>query len=210
MKNSKLINYLCLSGILGLVFYLLHDIIGALNYPEYNFMAQAVSDLTATDAPSYEIARILSGIYGLFSCLCSIAMIVLMKKEEDKVLRWGVYLFAIMNFVSAIGYTLFPLSSAGYDGSIQSIMHVYVVTTIVVLLSIISLVLLTISSFFGIDKHKLLGIFAVVSLVLMFIGAMFSTVVPKEIFGIFERLSTYSAVVFTAVLGIFGFKRYRE
>jgi hypothetical protein len=41
----------------------------------------------------------------------------------------------------------------------------------------------------------------------MFVGAVGSGNVPKEIFGIFERFSTYSAVVFTAILGIYGFRK---
>ena len=58
MKTKKsLINYFVLfSGILSAVFYLLHDIIGAANYPGYDWKSQAVSDLTATDAPSFAIA----------------------------------------------------------------------------------------------------------------------------------------------------------
>ena len=35
MKNKKLINWLSLSGVISIVFYLLHDIIGAMNYPGY-------------------------------------------------------------------------------------------------------------------------------------------------------------------------------
>ena len=41
----------------------------------------------------------------------------------------------------------------------------------------------------------------------MFIGAVGSANVSKDIFGIVERFSTYSAVVFTGILGIFGFKK---
>ena len=40
----------------------------------------------------------------------------------------------------------------------------------------------------------------------MFLGAVGSANVPKDIFGVVERFSTYSAVVFTGILGIFGFK----
>lgn len=36
MKNKKLINYLSLSGVASIMFYLLHDIVGAMNYPGYN------------------------------------------------------------------------------------------------------------------------------------------------------------------------------
>jgi hypothetical protein len=108
-----------------------------------------------------------------------------------------------MNFISAIGYALIPLSSAGYDGSTQSVIHVYILTALVVILSIISLILIAIGAFKS--KYKLLGILAIISLVLMFIGAVGSANVSKSIFGVVERFSTYSAVIFTGVLGILGF-----
>ena len=203
MKKYKLINWLCLSGVVAAVFYLLHDIIGAANYPGYDWASQAVSDLTATDAPSFAIASGLTTVYGILSCLCCALLCILVQKSKKKTLRLGIYLFAIMNFVSAIGYALFPLSSAGYDGSVQSFVHVFVLTAAVVLLSIVSLILLAIGAFKS--KKKLLGALAIAALVLMFIGAVGSGNVPKEVFGVFERFSTYSAVTFTSVLGVYGF-----
>lgn len=205
MQKRKLINWLCLSGIVAAIYYLLHDIIGAANYPNYNWASQAVSDLTATDAPSFAIASGLSHVYGIMSCLCCALVCILVRKEKKKVLRLGVYLFAIMNLISAVGYSIFPLSSAGYDGSFQSFMHVYVVTIAVVLLSIVSLILVAVGAFKS--QKKVLGILAIAALVLMFVGAVGSGNVPKEIFGVFERFSTYSAVAFTAVLGIYGFRK---
>ena len=202
MKIKKLINYLCLSGILCVIFYVLHDIIGALNYPGYNWMSQAVSDLTASDSPSFVVAHGYSAIYGIFSCLCCALLCVIIGNKKSKALRLGVYLFAIMTFISAIGYSLFPLSSAGYDGTIGSFIHVYVITILVVLLSIVSLVLISIGSFK--ENHKVLGILSIVCLTLMFIGAVGSANVPRKVFGIFERFSTYSAVLFTGILGIYG------
>ena len=204
MKNKKLINWLCLSGVISIIFYLLHDIIGTMNYPGYNWMSQAVSDLTSTDAPSFVVASGFVTIYKILNCICCALLCILIKNENKKTLRLGVYLFSIMNFISAIGYALFPLSSAGYDGSLQSFIHVYILTALVVILSIISLVLIAIGSFKS--KYKLLGISAIISLALMFIGAVGSANVSKDIFGIVERFSTYSAVVFTGILGIFGFK----
>ena len=206
MRNKKLINWLCLFGILGFAFYLLHDIIGAMNYPGYNWTSQSVSDLTATDAPSFVIASGYVTVYKIFSCIVSALVCILIKNQKSKSLRIGVYLYAIMNFISAVGYALFPLPGAGYDGSIQSFIHVYILTILVVLLSIVSLVLISVGSFRGKDKHKLLGTLAIISLVLMFVGAVGSANVPKEVFGIVERFSTYSAVIFTSILGIYGFK----
>lgn len=208
MKKRKIINWLCLTGILSLIFYILHDVVGALNYPGYNWTREAVSDLTATDSPVYGIAHSLSLVYGIFSCLCSLLVCILVKKEEKKTLRLGVYLFTTMNFISAIGYSLFPLSSKGYDGSFQSFMHVYVITIAVVLLSIISLILISVGAFKS--KKKLLGTLSIVALLLMFFGAAGSGILPKSVFGIVERFSTYSAVVFTAILGIYGFNKIEK
>lgn len=210
MKNKSLINWLCLSGILSVIFYILHDIIGAMNYPQYDWLSQAVSDLTAKDAPSFVIASGYVSIYGMFNCLCCALVSVLVKNENNKILKIGVYIFSIMNFISAIGYSLFPLSSAGFDGSIQTIIHVYIITTLVVLLSIISLILIAIGSLNGKEKHKCLGYLAILSLFLMFVGAVGSGSVPKEYFGLIERFSTYSAVVFTGILGLYGFCVFKE
>ena len=208
MKKRKIINWLCLTGILSLIFYILHDVVGTLNYPGYNWTREAVSDLTATDSPVYGIAHNLSLVYGVFSCLCSLLVCILVKKEEKKTLRLGVYLFTTMNFISAIGYSLFPLSSKGYDGTFQSFMHVYVITIAVVLLSIISLILISVGAFKS--KKKLLGMLSIVALLLMFFGAAGSGILPKSVFGIVERFSTYSAVVFTAILGIYGFNKIEK
>ena len=208
MKKRKLINWLCLTGIISLIFYILHDVIGSINYNGYNWTRQAVSDLTATDSPVYTISHNLSLVHGILSCLCSLLVCILIKKEEKKTFRLGIYLFTTMNFISAIGYSLFPLSSKGYDGSFQSFMHVYVVTILVVLLSIVSLILISVGAFKS--KKKTLGTLALTSLILMFMGAAGSGILPKSVFGIVERFSTYSAVVFTTILGIYGFNKIED
>ena len=206
--KRKLINYLCLSGIISVVFYLLHDIMGALSYPGYNWMSQAVSDLTASDVPSFVVASGYVTVYKILACITLILVCILVQSEKKKSFRIGVYIFTLMTFISSIGYALFPLSSAGYDGSIQSFIHVYVLTIAVVLLSIISLITIAVGSFKS--NKKVLGILAIISLLLMFVGAVGSGNVPKEIFGIFERFSTYSAVIFTSILGIYGFNKIEK
>ena len=208
MTKKKLVNYLCLSGIISVLFYIAHDVIGAMKYPEYNWMSQAVSDLTATDAPSFIVASSYVAVYKILCSICCIALCIIIKNEKKKSLRLGVYLFSIMNFISAIGYSLFPLTSAGYDGSMGSFIHVYILTTLVVLLSILSLILIAIGSFKS--DYKILGILSIISLLLMFVGAIGSATVSKEIFGIIERFSTYSAVIFTGILGLYGYHIFKE
>ena len=77
-------NWLCLSGIIAGVFYFLHIILGTINYPGYNSLAQAVSDLTAMNSPSYMIASRLTTIYGALSCLCCTIVLLLLNKSEKK------------------------------------------------------------------------------------------------------------------------------
>ena len=209
MKKRKLTNYFCLSGVIGLVFYLLHDVVGAMHYPDYDWMSQAVSDLTATDAPSFVVASGLSSIYGIFSCLCCAMVCVVVQGKGGRILRLGVYLFTAMNFISAIGYALFPLSESGYAGSFRDIMHLYVVTALVVILSIASLVLIAIGGFKS-KVYKPLAVISLIAVGFMFLGVIGVGIVPADYFGIPERFSVYSAVVFTAVLGVWGLFRLEE
>ncbi|WP_071848615.1 DUF998 domain-containing protein [Alkalibacterium sp. 20] len=205
MRGKTLTNWLCLSGIVSLFFYILHTVIGAMNYPGYDWRSQAVSDLTATNAPSFVIANGLVSIHHLFASLSSVLVCIIIQGKGNEVLRIGIYLFAIMNWASAIGYTLFPFTDSGYAGTFQDVMHVYVVTVIVVILSIVSISLIIIGGFENHKKYKSLAIWATVTLVFMIIGPIGTSIVPKTYFGIAERFSVYSVAVFNAILGLYGF-----
>lgn len=204
MKKT-LTNWMCLSGSLAAVFYFLHDLVGQRHYPGYNWLEQAVSDLTAVHAPSRVIAGGLSAAYGIFAVLGCAMMCILVQGKGNKTLRLGVYLYAAMNLVSAVGYGLFPLSDKGQAGTFQDIMHVYVVTVLVVLLSIVSLVLIAIGGLKNRKRHASLSVWAIIAFGCMLFGAVGANNVPDAYFGLVERFSTYSVVLFTAILGLYGF-----
>lgn len=204
-NQMRIMTLVC--GVLAVVFYFLHDIIGAANYPGYRWMEQAVSDLTATDAPSFAVTSGYVTVYKIFTCICCTCLSFLIKNER-KSLRMGIYLFAVMQGISAIGYALFPLTGSGYDGSVQSFIHVYVLTVLVVLLSIVSLIMIAVGSLKG--KHRLLGGLAIIALIVMFLGVALSQSAPKEYFGVFERFSTYSATIFTGILAVYGFAELKD
>ena len=63
-------------------FLLLHDVIGARSYPGYEWMKQAVSDLTAADAPSFVVASGFMTVYKIFSCVCSVFLCVMVSDEH--------------------------------------------------------------------------------------------------------------------------------
>ncbi len=207
-ENTKrtMINKLGILGVISLLSYTAAVIFAPMAYPGYNWMTQAVSDLSAENAPSRLLWDQLSSLYG--SCgIVSIMMVcvyVSYRKIWNKILRMGIYLFAAMNWVSAVGYKMFPLTESGYVNNLQNIMHVYVVTGLTVLLSIVSLVLIMIG---GYKKNtcRSVAVFASVALFMMFAGAIGTGAAPKEYFGIFERFSVFAATAFNAVLGMYLF-----
>ena len=105
-----------------------------------------------------------------------------------------------MEWVSAVGYGMFPLSDSGYAGTFQDKMHI-ASTVAVVLLSIVSLILIIIA---GVkDKDcRLYAVFAGIALGMMMVGALGMNIVPKEYFGIVERFSVFAATGYNAVLGV--------
>ncbi len=173
-------------------------------YPGYDWMRQAVSDLTAVDAPSFSIASRFSSVYGSLSCLGCVAVALVVKGVQGKAFRRGVFLYAAMNWVSTIGYALFPLSGSGFKGTFQDVMHFYVVTMAVVLLSIVSLSMIVVG---GIRRRggRLLAVLALAALACMFFGSIGIGAFPPAYFGLMERFSVFSVVLFTAALGVFGF-----
>ena len=209
-NKKKLINWLGLIGIIQLISYTAALIFSPMAFPGYDWKSMAASDLSAMDAPSRILWDQLSAFYNVGSVVCAtcVSIYVSEKKISTKLFRLGVYLFTIMNWISNVGYKMFPLSDSGKDiAGFQEIMHM-VTTAAVVLLSILSLVLLIIV---GCKKKEVrgIGIWAIIALILMFAGAIGSGAVPPEYFGIFERFSTFSAVGFNAVLGVYLFNCFK-
>ena len=120
--------------------------------------------------------------------------------QKTRRLRAGVYLFAIMEWVSAIGYRMSPLSDSGYAGAFQDVMHI-VVTALVVLLSIVSLSVI-VSAGLKDKSCRFYGVCAAIALGMMIVGAMGMKIVPAQYFGVVERFSVFAATGFNAELGI--------
>lgn len=120
--------------------------------------------------------------------------------QKTRRLRAGVYLFAIMEWVSAIGYRMFPLSDSGYAGAFQDVMHM-VVTALVVLLSIVSLSVI-VSAGLKDKSCRFYGVCAAIALGMMIVGAMGMKIVPAQYFGVVERFSVFAATGFNAARGI--------
>lgn len=203
MKRS-LINWLGLLGVVSLISYALTVIFSPLAYLGYDWMAQAVSDLSAENAPSRRLWSQLSVLYDTCGVVSGTVVCIYIKEKLNKKLRLGIYLFAWMNWVSAVGYKTFPLTEAGSPNGLQNIMHL-VVTALVVLLSVISLIVIMIGGAWD-KKYASLAVWAGVAFLFMMAGAIGTNVVSAEYFGIPERFSVFAATGFNAVLGVYLFK----
>lgn len=202
MKKT-LINHFGLLGVVSLLSYTAAVVLSPLAYPGYNWMAQAVSDLMAESSPSKTLWNQLSSLYGVCGLVSIMMVCVFICGRLNKALRIGIYLFAAMNWVSAVGYTMFPLTDSGFAGTFQDIMHV-VVTGLVVMLSIASLVVIIIGGCLD-KKYRSLALWAGAALLFMLAGAIGVNIMPPAYAGIPERFSVFAAAGFNAVLGIYLF-----
>lgn len=199
MKKS-LLNYCGLFGIVAFLSYTAAVVFSPLAYPGYNWMAQAVSDLSAANAPSLSLWNQLSCLYGVCTLICAMMVCVGIQGRKTKALRVGIYIFTAMDWVSAVGYSLFPLSDSGYAGTFQDKMHI-LATVLVVGLSIASLIIIIVAG--ARDKQcRSYGICAGIALGMMLVGAIGMNIVPEAYFGIVERFSVFAATGFNAALGI--------
>ena len=200
IRKKNFMNYCGLLGIVALLSYTVAVVFSPLDYPGYNWMAQAVSDLSASNAPSLGLWNQLSSLYNICTLICAMMVCAGIQGKGSRLLRTGIYLFTAMEWISAVGFSMFPLSDSGYAGTFQDKMHI-LSTILVVLLSIVSFVTLIIA---GVKRkeYRSFGVFAGIALGMMLVGALGMNIVPKEYFGVVERFSVFAAVGYNAVLGI--------
>lgn len=197
------LKHLGICGIVSLLSYAAMVVFSPLAYPGYDWLSMAVSDLCAEGAPSAALAERLNALFGPCAVVSVMAVCVASAGCRSKLLRAEVGCFVAMEWVTVIGYKLFPLAQRTDAAAFRNAMHI-AVTAMVVLLSVVSLVLIAIGA--GKELLPALGAWAVVCLAAMLLGALGTGIMPKAVFGLFERFSMFSAVVFNAVLGIYLLK----
>ena len=111
MKKS-LLQRLGLLGVVSFLSYTAAMVFAPLAYPGYNWMAQAVSDLSAANAPSLALWNQLSALYNVCEVVCVTVVCIGIQGWKTKLLRSGIYLFAVTEWISAVGYRMFPLSDS--------------------------------------------------------------------------------------------------
>ena len=197
---EKRLRILGILGVISLLSYTAMVVFSPLAYPGYDWLSMAVSDLSAEGAPSEDLASQLNALFGPCGLVSIMAVCVGVVGCKSKMLKLGIYFFTAMEWACNVGYDLFPWVKDAPASNPQNIMHL-LVTVLVVVLSLTSLVLVAIGA--KNEQMRSLSIWAIVCLAAMMIGPIGTALLPKAVFGLFERFSTFSAVLFNAVLGIY-------
>lgn len=200
---EKRLKTLGILGIISLLSYTAMVVFSPLAYPGYDWLSMAVSDLSAEGTPSAGLANQLNALFGPCGLVSIMAVCVGVAGSKEKLMKLGIYFFAAMEWICNVGYHLFPWVSGAPASNPQNIMHL-AVTVLVVVFSLASLVLIAVGT--KKEQIKSLRVWAVVCLATMIIGPIGTSLLPQAVFGLFERFSTFSAVVFNAVLGIYLMK----
>lgn len=202
-KILKTLRKFGIFGIISLLSYAAMVVFSPLAYPDYDWLSMAVSDLCAEGAPSEALANQLNSLFAPCAMVSIMAVCAGISGCRLKVFKIGIYCFTAMEWVCNVGYELFPWVSTVPSSAPQNVMHL-VVTVLVVVFSLAALILIAIGA--KTKELKPLRVWAIVCLAAMIVGAVGTGTMPKAVFGLFERFSTFSAVVFNAVLGVYLIK----
>ena len=71
IKKKSLLNYCGLLGVAAFLSYTAAVVFSPLAYPGYDWMAQAVSDLSASNSPSLRLWNQLSSLYNVCTLVCA-------------------------------------------------------------------------------------------------------------------------------------------
>lgn len=188
------------SGMLAVVIYLMHVLLGGYLWKSYSHLQQPISDLTATGAPNRFLLLLFTNIYGVLALIFAISFTIFERKERHKLVFWGGISFIILHVVS-ISYSFFPQDLPGAETTVAGTMHL-VVTVLIVPFTILTPLLIGL----GLKKEKTskkLGNFSLICGILIVIfgglaGYFFAKGLPY--FGLIERINIGTLQIWTFVM----------
>jgi hypothetical protein len=187
------------SGIAAAALYIALDIVAGRRYPEYSFRDQAISELSATGAPTAMLWSIVAPVFGLLLVAVGAGV---WRRGSARPLRIA---GALMLTLAAMGplWALFPMHQRGTELGVQDTGHL--------VLGAISVVLIV--SFMISGGVALRGWFRATSITLAVIvlAAFMGTFVfparvaanePTPYMGVIERIAIYGYLAWIAVFAV--------
>lgn len=197
-----LTDVLMFSGMLAVVFYVVHVVIGGIKWKGYSHFQQPISDLTATGAPNRTLMLSLTTIYGLLALLFAVSFTILRSREHNTLVLWGGVSFIVLHLVSAL-YPLFPQDLPGTETTFRGKMHLVIMALIVPFT--ISTPFLIGFGFLSEPQWHTFGLYSIITGILILIfGGTTAIFYAKKIpyFGLVERLNIGALQVWTFVFSL--------
>ena len=203
-KRGKLEEFFMPLGMIGVVAYMIHIILGNILWPEYNPITTDISSLTADGAPNSSLLRIFTTIYGICMILFTLGMIVKSLKKYHLATRVGYTILLGMEVISLFGYSALPLVGDKTVMNFQNMMHIAV--TVAVVITTISSAFTLAYGYLSQEKMKNLGKFILIMAIIITLCGMMNPIsmsMKLNIMGLTERLVIYSLQILIFVLSFY-------
>ncbi len=190
MENKNIIwKRLTIFGMVGVILYILHTVLGGLLWRGYSHLMQPISDLTASGAPNKPLLDVIILFYGISLLIFVFSSFFYLKNDSSKLLKVGLILLILMEIVS-FSYNFFPQDLPNSAPTFRGVMHI-VVTGLIVPLTISA------PLFIGIglikkDDFKIFSIYSIATSAAIFIFGGLSVFIAAnglKYFGLFERIN---------------------
>jgi len=193
------------SGMLAVLVYLVHVVLGGVLWKGYSHLHQPISDLTATGAPNRSLLLKLTNFYGALALIFAISFSFFESKKHHKLVFWGAISFVVLHIVS-ISYGCFPQDLPGSEMTFSGTMHL-IVTALIIPFTILTPLLIGFG-FIREQSLKAFGKYSVLTGILIFLfggttAIFFINKLPY--FGVAERLNIGVLQIWTFCL---SFKLY--
>ena len=119
-RKGSAVRLLLACGVASSLVYLVTDVVGALSYPGYDYAGQAISEMSAIDAPTADLLAPFITLYGILFALFAAGVWIVAGRRRR--LRWSAG-FMVALAALGIGWALSPMHMRGTEPSTTDTMH---------------------------------------------------------------------------------------
>ena len=179
-------------GMVGVVSYMFHIILGNILWSQYNPITMDISSLTAVGAPNENLLRVFTTIYGICMILFVLGMVIKSARKYHLATRVGYTVLLGMEVISLFGYAAFPLVGDKTVMNFQNIMHLAI--TVAVVATTIASAFILAYGYITQEKMQKLGKFILIMAIIITLCGMMNPIcisMGLNIMGLTERLVIY-------------------
>lgn len=207
MKINK---WLVPLGMIGVLSFLLLDILGNILWPEYNPVTMYISTLVANESPHVDLMRFFMNTYTVCFLVFSLAMSVLSFRIYHILAKLGYTIMSVAALISVIGYGGFPISMVVIFSK-NSIVHV--LTTVSIICATALCLLLIAVGYMKQENLITLGRICLVDSILFIafnLWMLYALLTGMNILGLIERCIFYTFHSLTFIISwLYTFRRNR-